>query len=1040
MYQKVSTDLNFTNREKKILQFWKDNDIFKKYLKHRNDGPLYTFFEGPPTANGKPHIGHVLTRVVKDIIPRYRTMKGYNVLRKAGWDTHGLPVELEVEKQLGINGKPQIEDYGVEPFIKACKQSVWKYKKEWEDISNRVGFWVDMENPYVTYDNEYIESVWWALKIIWDKDLLYKGHRVVPYCPRCGTSLSSHELAQGYKDVTDKSVFVKFPLKKEKGVFFLAWTTTPWTLPSNVALVVNPKAVYAKVAYENEIFILADKLVPELFKDSYEILSHVLGSELVGEQYLPLFDFAEVSQKAHYVVADNFVTLNEGSGIVHCAPAFGDDDSKVGKDNDLPFVQLVDEQGNFVESVIPWKGMFVKDADPLIIENLRARNLIYSVTDYLHSYPFCWRCDTPLLYYARSAWFIKMSALRENLIKNNKMINWLPENIRDGRFGNFLENVVDWSLSRERYWGTPLPIWECECGHAHLAGSIAEIISMGGDMKPDLDLHKPYIDQVFLDCPKCKAHKMKRVPEVIDCWFDSGSMPFAQWHYPFENEDKFLSHFPAEFISEAIDQTRGWFYTLLAISTLLFDKPSFKNCIVLGHVQDKDGQKMSKHKGNVLDPWAVLENQGADATRWYFYSASAPWLPSRFYEEAVNEIQRKFMGTLWNTYAFYVLYADIDGFNPKNYTIDHNNLPVMDKWILSKLNSLIAFVDRHLDEYLLTEPARAINEFVDELSNWYVRRCRNRFWGSGLQDDKINAFLTLYTVLESLVRILAPFVPFITEEIYNNIVRAIDENAPESVHFCDFPSANIELIDVELEKNMDAALKLVVLGRSCRNLANFKVRQPLSAMYVNGSYKLPVEFDALIADELNIKKVIYTETPDDFISYRIKPQLKLLGPKYGKILPQIAERLKNIDTAKAVAKLKNGQPFTLDVENIKIELSLDELIIETEHKDGFVVDTNRDITVALDINLTEQLVEEGIVRELTSKIQTMRKEAGFEVCDHINVFYEDNPAISKIIEKNAAIIAEDVLALKLIAGNSDGYTKIWDINGINAIITIVKVP
>jgi len=1038
MYQKVFTDLNFTKREKKILHFWEENDIFKKCLRHREDGPLYTFFEGPPTANGKPHIGHVLTRVIKDIIPRYRTMKGYNVLRKAGWDTHGLPVELEVEKQLGINGKPQIEDYGVEPFIKACKQSVWKYKKEWEDISNRVGFWIDMDNPYVTYNSEYIESVWWALKKIWDKGLLYRGHKVVPYCPRCGTALSSHELAQGYKDVTDSSVFVKFPLKNKTDVFFLAWTTTPWTLPSNAALVVNPKAVYVKVAFGNETFILAEKLVTELFKGEYEILSRISGNDLVGEEYEPLFDFADLTKKAYFVVADNFVSLDEGSGIVHCAPAFGDDDARVGKNNDLPFIQLVDEQGNFVESVIPWKGMFVKDADPFIIEHLKTRNLIYSVSDYMHSYPFCWRCDTPLLYYARNTWFIRMSAVKENLIKNNHMINWLPENIRDGRFGNFLENVVDWGLSRERYWGTPLPIWECECGHTHLAGSIDEIKSLGGEINKDSDLHKPYIDQVFLDCPNCKVHKMKRVPEVIDCWFDSGSMPFAQWHYPFENEDMFNSHFPAEFISEAIDQTRGWFYTLLAISTLLFDEPPFKNCIVLGHVQDKDGQKMSKHKGNVLDPWLVLDNQGADAVRWYFYAGSAPWLPSRFYEEAVNEIQRKFMGTLWNTYAFYVLYADIDGFNPKKYKLDYKKLPVMDKWILSRLNSLIAFVDKNLDEYLITEPARAIHEFIDELSNWYVRRGRNRFWGSGMLDDKINAFMTLYTVLENIIRLLAPFVPFITEEIYLNIVRSIDENAPESVHLCDFPKADNDLIDTALEKNMDSTLKLVVLGRSCRNLANFKVRQPLSAMYVNGASKLPDEFDALITDELNIKKLVFTGNTDDFISYRIKPQLKLLGPKYGKMLPLIAEKLKSIDTAQAVSNLNIGQPLVLDLENLVIELNSDELIIEAEHKEGFVVDTNRNLTVALDVKLTSQLIEEGIVRELTSKIQTMRKEAGFEVCDHIKVYHHDSPEISDIIERNTAIIAEDVLAIEVIAGNAEGYAKEWDINGRKANITIVK--
>jgi len=1038
MYKKVSTGLDFVNREKATLEYWNQNNIFKKYLSHRNQGPIFTFFEGPPTANGKPHIGHVLTRVIKDIIPRHRTMKGYNVLRKAGWDTHGLPVELEVEKILNINGKPQIEEYGVEPFIKACKESVWKYKKEWEDISDRVGFWVDMEDPYVTYDNNYIESVWWALKVIWDKKLLYRGHKVVPYCPRCGTALSSHELAQGYKEVTDKSIFVKFKSKSFENTFFLAWTTTPWTLPSNAALVVNPKAMYAKVLHNDEILIIAEKLVSTLLGENHKIISLHTGASLVGEEYLPLFDFEKPDKKSHFLVADNFVSLEDGSGIVHCAPAFGDDDARIGKDNDLPFIQLVNPEGNFVETVTLWKGLFVKDADPLIIEHLKESNQLFSESDYTHSYPFCWRCDTPLLYYARNTWFIRMTKVKENLINNNKKIKWLPENIRDGRFGNFLENVVDWGLSRERYWGTPLPIWECSCGHTHLVGSIEEINRLGGNITEGFDLHKPYIDNVFLDCPECKTNKMSRVPEVIDCWFDSGSMPFAQWHYPFENKDKFEAHYPADFISEAIDQTRGWFYTLLAISTLLFDEPAFKNCVVLGHVQDKDGQKMSKHKGNVIDPWTVLDNQGADAVRWYFYAASAPWLPSRFYEDAVNEIQRKFMGTLWNTYAFYILYADIDGFNPNNYTFNYSKLSIMDKWILSRLNTLIKSVDTYLGRNAVTEPARQIQEFVDELSNWYVRRSRTRFWGSGMHEDKIDAFMTLYTVLETLSRLLAPFIPFMTEEIYQNLVRTVNTNAPESVHFCDYPVANESYIDIELEKNMDEVLNLVTLGRSCRNLANTKIRQPLSTMYVVGVENLPPAYIDLIANELNIKKLLFSNAAEDFTQYRIKPQLKVLGPKYGKILPQISLALTQIDANEAVLNLKKGILLSIKIDESLISLDSSELIIESDHKEGFVIDTNKNVTVAIDTTLTEQLLEEGIVRELTSKIQTMRKEADFEVCDNINVFFTCCSNLSMTISKNINSIARDVLADKIIESTGNGYTKIWDINGNDVTITIEK--
>ncbi|HHY25052.1 MAG TPA: isoleucine--tRNA ligase [Clostridiaceae bacterium] len=799
MYKKVSTSLNFVEREMEVLEFWKENKIFGKSIEMREDGSTFTFYDGPPTANGLPHIGHILTRVIKDIIPRYKTMKGYKVLRKAGWDTHGLPVELEVEKLLGINGKPEIEKYGIEPFIQKCKESVWKYEKEWRKMSERVGFWADMDNPYVTYHNSYIESVWWALKQIWDKGLIYKGHKVVPYCARCGTSLSSHEVAQGYKDVKESSVYVKFKVKGEESVYFLAWTTTPWTLPSNVGLTVNPSETYAKVKCGEEVYILAEALLETVLPEEYKILERKKGSDMVGMEYEPLFDFAEVDRKAYFIIADDYVTLTEGTGIVHTAPAFGEDDARVGQKYDLPFVQLVDEQGKFVESVTPWKGVFVKDADPEIIKNLDGRNLLYKTAEYEHSYPYCWRCDTPLLYYARNTWYIKTTAIKDNMLKNNKKINWLPENIRGGRFGNFLESNVDWALSRERYWGTPLPIWECECGHRHMIGSIAELKEMGEDVPDDIELHKPYIDNVLLRCPKCGTGKMKRVPEVIDCWFDSGAMPFAQWHYPFENKELFDDNFPADFISEALDQTRGWFYTLHAISTLVFDEPAYKNCIVLGLVQDKEGQKMSKHKGNVVDPWTVLDKQGADAVRWYFYTGSAPWLPSRFYDEAVSEAQRKFMGTLWNTYAFYILYANIDKFNPVDYKLEYEKLSVMDKWVLSRLHSLIEHVDRNLENYRITESARAIQEFTDDLSNWYVRRSRERFWQEGMEQDKINAYMTLYTVLDTLTKISAPFVPFMAEEIYQNLTRNIDPSTSESVHLCDFPEYKEAYMDKELD-------------------------------------------------------------------------------------------------------------------------------------------------------------------------------------------------------------------------------------------------
>ncbi len=1039
IYNKVSTDLNFVEREKKVLEFWKENDIFKKSISNREGGPVFTFYDGPPTANGMPHIGHILTRVIKDIIPRYKTMKGYKVLRKAGWDTHGLPVELEVEKMLGINGKSQIEDYGVEPFIQQCKQSVWKYEKEWRKMSDRVGFWADMDNPYVTYHNSYIESVWWALKKIWEKGLLYKGHKIVPYCPRCGTALSSHEVAQGYKDVKEPSIYVKFAIKGEKQAYLMAWTTTPWTLPSNVALTVNPDETYVRIKCSDEEYILAEALVESVIEEPYEILEKMIGKDLVGIEYEPLFDFVKPDKKAYYVVADSFVTLTDGTGIVHTAPAFGEDDAKVGRAYDLPFVQLVNEQGKFVDAVTPWKGVFVKDADPDIIKNLDSRNLLYKTVDYEHSYPFCWRCDTPLLYYARDTWFIKMTAVRDRLLANNQTVNWLPDNIKNGRFGNFLENVVDWGLSRERYWGTPLPIWECQCGYRHVVGSIAELKEMGENVPDDIELHKPYIDNVYLKCPECGTGRMKRVSEVIDCWFDSGSMPFAQWHYPFENEEIFNENFPADFISEALDQTRGWFYTLMAISTLLFDKSPYKNVIVLGLVQDKEGQKMSKHKGNVVDPWTVLDKQGADAVRWHFYTASAPWLPSRFYEEAVSEVQRKFMGTLWNTYAFYVLYANIDNFDATKYTLEYDKLSVMDKWILSRLHSLIADVERNLDNYRITESARMIQDFVDELSNWYVRRSRERFWEKELTQDKINAYMTLYTVLSTLVKVAAPFVPFMAEEIYLNLVKSIDKSAPESVHLCDFPVCEERYIDEELEKNMDLVLKLVVQGRACRNAANIKNRQPIGKMFVKAGFELPEMFKELVADELNIKEVIFTDDADNFTEYRFKPQLRVLGPRYGKLVPQIAKALEEIDGKKAMEAFREGRTITLKVDGNDVELSESDVLVEVKQKEGFVSETEKDITVVLDTNLTPELIEEGFVREIISKVQTMRKEAGFEVQDRIKLYYSDNKRIGEIMERNSSVIAEEVLATTIQEGKVEGYSKDWNINGEKANFTVVKV-
>jgi isoleucyl-tRNA synthetase len=1039
MYEKVSTNLNFVEREQEILKFWQENNIFEKSIKSREEGQTFTFYDGPPTANGKPHIGHILTRVMKDIIPRYKTMKGYKVLRKAGWDTHGLPVELEVEKLLGLDGKPQIEKYGVEPFIKKCKESVWKYENEWRKMSDRVGYWADMDKPYVTYHNSYIESVWWSLKEIWNQNLLYKGHKIVPYCPRCGTSLSSHEVAQGYKDVKEASIFVKFQVKGQKQLYLMAWTTTPWTLPSNVALTVNPKETYIKARCGDEVYILAEALSKSVLGEDFEVLEKVVGKDLLGMEYEPLFDFAKVDKKAYYVVGDDFVTLTDGCGIVHTAPAFGEDDAKVGRANNLPFVQMVNEQGKFIDEVTPWKGIFVKDADPEIIKNLKGRNLVYKILDYEHSYPFCWRCDTPLIYYARDTWFVRMTEVRDRLIKNNNKINWMPENIKEGRFGNFLENVVDWGLSRERYWGTPLPIWECECGHRHVIGSIAELKEMGTNVPDDIELHKPYIDNVFLDCPLCKTGKMKRVSEVIDCWYDSGAMPFAQWHYPFENQEIFKDNFPADFISEAIDQTRGWFYTLLAISTLIFDEPSYKNVIVLGHVQDKEGQKMSKHKGNVVDPFTVLEKQGADAVRWYFYTGSAPWLPSRFYEEAVSEAQRKFMGTFWNTYAFYVLYANIDKFNPTEYKLEYEKLSVTDKWVLSKMHTLAGYVDNCLENYKITESSRAIQDFVDDLSNWYVRRSRERFWQKDMTQDKINAYMTLYTVLTTLTKICAPYVPFMAEEIYSNLVKNIDSTQPESVHLCDFPKIDMKFIDKDMEKNMELVLKIVVQGRACRNTANIKNRQPIGRMYVKANFELPQMFKEPVTDELNVKEIIFTDDAKNFTTYKFKPQLRTLGPRYGKLVPQIAQVLNELDGNEVMEKFESGLTIKFDLAGTEIELAKGDVLAETAQKGGFVSETDRDVTVVLHTNLTPELIEEGFVREIISKVQTMRKEAGFEVQDNIELYYSDSQRINDIILRNTAYIAEEVLAKKISEGKTAaGYGKEWSINGEKVYMSVIR--
>ncbi len=1035
VHEKVDSSLNFVDREKDVLDFWKRERIFEKSMELREGNPVFTFYDGPPTANGKPHVGHLLTRSIKDLIPRYRTMKGDWVLRKAGWDTHGLPVELEVEKLLGLDGKPQIEEYGVAPFIDECRKSVWKYKEEWERISDRVGYWADMENPYITYDNKYIESVWWSLKQVHEKGLLYHGHKVVPYCPRCGTALSSHEVAQGYKDVTETSVFVRFKMRGEANTYLLAWTTTPWTLPSNVALVVNAKEEYVRAAWQGDTYILAGALVETVLGEGAEVLARFPGETLRGVEYEPLYNFVQTAKRGWYVVCDDYVTLTDGTGIVHTAPAFGEDDARVGRDNDLPFVQLVNAQGCFDERAEPFKGLFAKEADPKIIDDLRARGLLFKTQEYTHSYPYCWRCDTPLLYYARATWFIRMTEVRDRLLKNNRAINWIPENIKEGRMGNFLENVVDWGLSRERYWGTPLPVWECECGHVEVIGSVAELREKGENLPEPLELHKPYMDQVTIKCPKC-GRTVHRVPEVIDCWYDSGSMPFAQWHYPFENKEKFEQNFPADFISEAIDQTRGWFYVLLAIGTLIFDRAPFENCIVMGHVNDRDGLKMSKHKGNVVDPWTVLDKQGADAVRWYFYSGSAPWLPSRFYEEAVNEAQRRYMGTLWNTYAFYVLYANIDGFNAAEHALKPENLTVMDRFILSRLNTLVRQVDDDLAHYRITEPARAMAGFVDELSNWYVRRCRDRFWGSELTADKEAAYMTLYTVLVTLTKLTAPFTPFLAETLYQNLVKRLDPAAPQSVHLLDFPAWDGALIDPALEADMARTLDIVVLGRACRNAAAIKNRQPVAAFYVQGE-PLPEAFQGIIRDELNAKEVRFNADAGSFVDYKLKPQLKVLGPRFGKRVPLIGKALAATDGAAAVAAWQAGQRFVLDVEGEAIALAQEDVLIETAQKEGFMTQQDKGVTVALDTNLSEALLREGLFRELVSKVQTMRKEAGFEVTDHIRLQVTGGDALLGVVAEYGEQLCRETLADEL--GSAQGYCKQWKLNGLDATITVEKI-
>ena len=1050
VYRKVDTNLNFVDREKEVEKFWKDNKIFEKSMDSRKEGETYTFYDGPPTANGKPHIGHVLTRVIKDMIPRYRTMKGYMVPRKAGWDTHGLPVELEVEKKLGLDGKEQIEEYGMEPFIQQCKESVWKYKGMWEDFSSTVGFWADMEHPYVTYDNNFIESEWWALKEIWEKGLLYKGFKIVPYCPRCGTPLSAQEVSQGYKTVKERSAIVRFKVVGEDA-YFLAWTTTPWTLPSNVALCVNPDEIYCKVkAADGYTYYMAeallDKVLGKLAKDdepAYEILEKYKGTDLERREYEPLFACtgeaaAKQHKKAHFVTCDNYVTMSDGTGIVHIAPAFGEDDSRVGREYDLPFVQFVDGQGNMTKET-PYAGVFVKKADPMVLTDLDKEGKLFDAPKFEHDYPHCWRCDTPLIYYARESWFIKMTAVKDDLIRNNNTINWIPESIGKGRFGDWLENVQDWGISRNRYWGTPLNIWQCECGHMESVGSRQDLYEKSGDERAKtIELHRPYIDDITMKCPDC-GKTMHRVPEVIDCWFDSGAMPFAQHHYPFENKDLFEQQFPADFISEAVDQTRGWFYSLLAESTLLFNKAPYKNVIVLGHVQDENGQKMSKSKGNAVDPFDALNKYGADAIRWYFYINSAPWLPNRFHGKAVVEGQRKFMSTLWNTYAFFVLYANIDNFDATKYTLNYDKLPVMDKWLLSKLNTMVKTVDADLDSYKIPEAARALQEFVDDMSNWYVRRSRERFWAKGMEQDKINAYMTLYTALVTVAKAAAPMIPFMTEDIYQNLVRSIDADAPESIHLCDYPEVNEAWIDKDLEANMEELLEIVVLGRACRNTANIKNRQPIGTMYVKAEKAMDKFYTDIIADELNVKEVKFADDVESFISYSFKPQLRTVGPKYGKLLNGIRTALSEIDGTAAMKELRDNGVLVLDIAGNRVELAEEDLLIETAQSEGYVTETDGETSVVLDTNLTPELIQEGFVREIISKVQTMRKEAGFEVMDKIIVYAKDNDKIMDIMKANQDEIKREVLAENIILGEAEGYIKEWNINKEAVTLGVSKV-
>lgn len=1039
MYNKVDTNLNFVDREAEVLKFWKENDIANKCISNREGCDTFTFYDGPPTANGKPHIGHVLTRVIKDMLPRYQSMKGKKVLRKAGWDTHGLPVELEVEKLLGLDGKEQIEKYGIEPFIKKCRESVWKYKGMWEEFSDVVGFWADMEHPYITYENDYIESVWWALNEIWKKGLLYKGHKVVPYCPRCGTPLSSHEVAQGYKDVKERSAMVKFKAKDEDNTYFLAWTTTPWTLPSNLGLVVNPEVDYVKVSYEGQNLIMAEALVESVFANKeveHPVLERFKGKALEYREYEPLYPYAEgkIKKKAFYVMCDGYVTTSDGTGIVHTAPAFGEDDARVCRAYDMPFVQFVDAKGNMTEDT-DWPGTFVKDADPLILDDLKAAGKLFKAPKFEHSYPHCWRCDTPLIYYARESWFIKMTAVKEQLIANNNTINWIPDAIGKGRFGEWLEHVQDWGISRNRYWGTPLNVWECSCGHQHSIGSIAELKSMSDNCPEDIELHRPYIDAVTIKCPECGG-EMKRVPEVIDCWFDSGSMPFAQWHYPFENKEIFAERYPADFISEAVDQTRGWFYSLLAISTLLFDNASYKNVIVLGHVQDKDGKKMSKSKGNAVDPMDALRKHGADAIRWYFYENSAPWLPNRFHDDAVQEGQRKFMGTLWNTYAFYVLYANIDNFDATKYELEYDKLSVMDKWLLSRLNTLIKAVDNNLANYKVTETAKVLQDFVDELSNWYVRRSRERFWGKDMNQDKINAYMTLYTALTTVVKLAAPMVPFITESIYRNLVCSVDDKAPISVHLCDFPVANEAFIDTELEAEMELVLEIVVLGRAARNASNIKNRQPIGNMYVKADRQLDDFFKEIVASELNLKAVSFKDDMEEYLSYSFKPQFKVLGPKVGKQIGELKAALAGINGHAAKAELESTGKLKLTLKSGEVELLPEDVDITMSQTEGFATQRYGNVTIALETTLSQELIEEGFVREIISKLQTMRKENGFQVVDHITVYAAGNDKLVDIMSRNEDFLKKVVLADKVVYGSTEGFVKEWNINGEDITLAV----